>query len=224
MIKFFVVGVFVVVLGLLVFLNATFTSVPGRLQFTVFVAIWAAVKIWESFYTSKEKEVMKYHGDWTLLLTSLLYLATGVCVTFEFFCINRGIDWRLVTVGLPVTVGAVALRHWCIRTLGNQWAIHAIGPSQLAHPPALVTTGPYRYVRHPIYLSYILELVGVAAAFSAFYALIFAITVNTASYILRARYEERSATARLGEQYFEYKKKTAFMLPTVFNTRGQKTS
>ena len=213
MIKYFLTGVVVVLMGSLYFLNTMYPDVKGRLFFSVFVVLVALVKIWESFYTSKEKDALKYHGDWTLILTALLYFATGIVIVLEFFIINRKLNLYFVIIGLAIFLSAILLRCWSIKTLGNQWAIHVAGPSKLNNELALITTGPYKYVRHPIYLSYILDLMGLAIAFSAFYALLFVIIINVPSYILRSLFEEKSALKRFGQQYSEYKNKTSFMIP-----------
>jgi len=213
MIKYFLTGVIVVLMGSLYFLNTMYPDVKGRLFFSVFVVLVALVKIWESFYTSKEKDALKYHGDWTLILTSLLYFAAGIVIVLEFFIINRELNLYFITIGSAIFLSAILLRSWSVKTLGNQWAIHVAGPSKLNNELTLITTGPYKYVRHPIYLSYILDLMGLAVAFSAFYALLFVIIINVPSYILRSLFEEKSALKRFGQQYSEYKNKTSFMIP-----------
>lgn len=210
---------FIVVLtlpGLLLYLNIVHPEVRGGLVFSLFVIFVTVVKIWESFYTSKEKGVREYHGDWTLLLTSVLYFFTGLVIVFEFFNMNREMNSYLTVIGLITFLFAATLRYWSIKTLGDQWAIHAIGPSQLNHERVLVTTGPYKYVRHPIYLSYVLDLLGLTLALSTFYSLILVVTVNAPSYILRSKLEERSSIKRLGDDYVKYKEKISFMFPRIF--------
>jgi methyltransferase len=56
-----------------------------------------------------------------------------------------------------VLVGATALRVWCIRSLGTAWNVRASVPVDLVP----VTSGPYRYVRHPNYVAVILEFLAV---------------------------------------------------------------
>lgn len=213
MIKITIGVVIAVTLVALTLLNTSYPYVGGRYVFSVFVMFITGIKIWESFFTSKEKEATKYHGDWTLVLTSLLYLAAGVMMAWEFFNFNRGFSLTSVVLGLGLLLSAIVLRYWSIKSLGDQWAIHVSGQSQLPHELALVTQGPYKYVRHPIYLSYIVELLGLAILFSAFYSLIFVCVINIPSYIIRSQYEEKEAGKRLGERYLVYKKNTSFMAP-----------
>jgi len=72
---------------------------------------------------------------------------------------------NLAIVGLPVAVAGVlvlaaskALKFWAIGSLGLNWTFRV-----LVRPGSqLVTSGPYRYLRHPNYLAIIGELLGMA--------------------------------------------------------------
>lgn len=143
----------------------------------------------------------------------MLYFVAGAVIVFEFFVINRELNLFSVIIGFIIFLLAIILRRWSIKTLGNQWAIHVTGSSKLNDELVLVTTGPYKYIRHPIYVSYILDLVSLAIIFNAFYALFFVIIINIPSYILRSLSEEKSALKRFGQQYSGYKNKTSFMIP-----------
>jgi methyltransferase len=54
---------------------------------------------------------------------------------------------------LALLAGAHALRWWCIRTLGPQWNTRVIR----VPGAALVTGGPYRWLRHPNYVAVVVE-------------------------------------------------------------------
>ena len=54
---------------------------------------------------------------------------------------------------LAVSVGAQALRWWCITTLGRQWNTRVVIVPGLP----LVTGGPYRWIPHPNYVAVALE-------------------------------------------------------------------
>lgn len=51
-------------------------------------------------------------------------------------------------------LGAGVLRVWAIRSLGKHWNVRVIDSTQLG----VVTSGPYRFVRHPNYVAVFLEL------------------------------------------------------------------
>jgi methyltransferase len=59
--------------------------------------------------------------------------------------------------------GAVGLRLWVIRTLGDAWNVQA----HVAPTTAVVTRGPYRWVRHPNYVAVALEFACLPLAIGA---------------------------------------------------------
>jgi methyltransferase len=64
---------------------------------------------------------------------------------------------------LALVVLAQALRWWCIRTLGHQWNPRVIVVPGLPR----VTTGPYRWMRHPNYVAVVVEGVALPLVHSA---------------------------------------------------------
>ena len=76
----------------------------------------------------------------------------------------RGLaDGSTLLVGLAIFTAAKALKLWAIASLGVRWSFKV-----LVLPDApLVTTGPYRLLRHPNYVAVTGELVGVAIAVGA---------------------------------------------------------
>ena len=218
MIKLFIIIVLILSPLFILYLNLTHPYVEGRYFFSFLVLIIGIEKIWETFFTSKEKESRKHHGDWTLLITSLMYFISVLLVVAEFFYIGRKINVLIFVTGLLIYIFAGILRFWSIKTLGGQWAIHLTNKSQLSGEPILIKKGPYKYIRHPIYLGHFLELVGTAMIFNAFYSLIFIFVINLSLYVKRALYEEKISLHKFGNEYLSYKKETSFMLPIkIFN-------
>jgi protein-S-isoprenylcysteine O-methyltransferase Ste14 len=80
--------------------------------------------------------------------------------------------------------------------------------------PELVTTGPYRRVRHPIYSGLILAVLGTALA-TTLYGLI-AVAVLGGFFIYSATREEAYLTAQFPDAYPAYKQSTKMLIPFVF--------
>ena len=71
----------------------------------------------------------------------------------------RGIPSTLaLTAGIVLFAAAKALKWWAILTLGPFWTFRVI----VVPDARLVTSGPYRYLRHPNYVAVVGELAGVA--------------------------------------------------------------
>ena len=106
------------------------------------------------------------------------------------------LGWIVVAVGL-------ALGIWAGRTMGD--ALTAF--PRPARDAELVQRGPYRVVRHPIYLGGTLFFVGLGLVFSV-YAL--ALTAALAVlWVFKARHEERLLAERFPE-YADYRRRTVF--------------
>ena len=113
----------------------------------------------------------------------------------------------------PVSIGlqavAVLLMIWARVTFGMRSFHYAANPTE----GGLVTTGPYRYMRHPIYAAILLFLwTGVAANASPLgVALGLAATAMLA---LRIAFEERLVRRRYPE-YDDYARRTKRVIPFI---------
>lgn len=80
--------------------------------------------------------------------------------------------------------------------------------------PELVTTGPYRSVRHPIYSGIILAMIGTAIAVSLYWLI--AVALIGAYFIYSAVMEERHMASVFPDAYPKYKRSTKMMIPFTF--------
>jgi protein-S-isoprenylcysteine O-methyltransferase Ste14 len=77
----------------------------------------------------------------------------------------------------------------------------------------LVTTGPYRLVRHPIYLGLALLATGQALAFGAWPALLIVLAGVIPTFAWRARAEDKLLSRTFGERYAAYRQRTRMIIP-----------
>ena len=81
-------------------------------------------------------------------------------------------------------------------------------------PSGVVTTGAFRYVRHPLYLASIMTYIGLAVSTLSLFSFgVLAGIFFFHNYI--ASYEERLMEARLGEEYRQYKDRTGKWVPKI---------
>lgn len=94
-----------------------------------------------------------------------------------------------ITVAGAVVFGAAkALKYWAIVSLGPRWSFRVLVPLR----SELVTTGPYRIMRHPNYLGVLGELAGMALLAHAPVSGVAALLVFAALLRARIRVEERA--------------------------------
>jgi protein-S-isoprenylcysteine O-methyltransferase Ste14 len=101
------------------------------------------------------------------------------------------------------------------------WAIRASRAAKLTYifdgglPQGLATDGPYKYVRHPFYTSYIVFWSGWALATGSIWSFI-PVLCLTAFYVRAASQEEKLLMAApFSKAYREYRSRTGFMLPKI---------
>jgi protein-S-isoprenylcysteine O-methyltransferase Ste14 len=126
----------------------------------------------------------------------------------------RGPGWAdvLATVAISaLVIGSCALIVGAVRHLGRHWAIHA----RTIEHHELITTGPYRFVRHPIYTACGGLLVAMGLAFAPASALAVACVAYAAGTIIRTRAEDTLMAATFGPVFEEYRRRVPALLPRL---------
>ena len=121
-------------------------------------------------------------------------------------------DWfRLIMVGVAAL--SIPFTLWGYRTLGKNW-VHGMDPSKflLKKEHVLVTNGPYRYVRNPIYLGAFVFIIALALVAANWLLLLPALPIITIIYAQIGR-EELMLIDRFGDEYREYMRRTPRLIP-----------
>jgi len=118
-------------------------------------------------------------------------------------------DPWLQAIGLATFAAGLALAVWARRYLGRNWG----SPMSEKVDPELVTTGPYRTVRHPIYSGIILGLVGTAIAINWYWLI--AAGLAGSYFVYSAFVEERYLGRKFPDTYPAYKRATNMLIPFV---------
>ena len=120
---------------------------------------------------------------------------------------DDGVRWLGVT--LFATGGT--LRMWPVFVLGRRFSgLVAIQPGH-----TLVTTGIYRTIRNPSYLGLLITAFGWALAFRSGLGLALA-ALNIPPLIARMRSEEKLLSANFGQEYENYRSRTARLIPGLY--------
>ena len=81
-------------------------------------------------------------------------------------------------------------------------------------PNSVVSTGAFRYVRHPLYSAAILFYLGLAVSTASLFSLVLLVVIFL-FYNYIATYEERLMEMKFGEDYVSYKKRTGKWAPSI---------
>lgn len=145
--------------------------------------------------------------------TFLALLVSGTLVSIftlvEYLVRDLGFRPVPFIVGLIIAALSFAVRASAVRALGRMWSVHI----EIRREHELVQGGPFAWVRHPIYLAAILELVGALLFMNSLYTWGLFAVAFVPSLIARIRLEERAMIAQFGDAYVRYRKTTPAVLP-----------
>ncbi len=149
-------------------------------------------------------------GDRTPVLANFAAFALFFALTIAFVGSADGpVALLLALCGFLLAVAGSALVVWSRRELGSAWSF----VPTVVQGTGLVTTGPYRLVRHPIYLGLVLVATGEALVFGSWPALMTVLCAIVPTFAWRARVEEKLLSRTFGETYEAYRQRTKMIIP-----------
>jgi len=123
----------------------------------------------------------------------------------------RWTRWAGVVLGL-LTVPAA---RWVFTSLGRNVSETVL--TKRHH--ALVTTGPYRWIRHPLYTTGIALLLAIGLMAASWFILLFGLVTLASMRFVVIPLEERQLVMKFGDDYRAYIHRTGRLLPRVLDTR-----
>jgi protein-S-isoprenylcysteine O-methyltransferase Ste14 len=180
-----------------------------RACWILFSVIWllAAVSTKRSIYRESGGRRLRY---WILLVLAFLLLTKRHRLPYPF---NVGIIPPTKTVewmtGILCMAG-LAFCVWARATLGRNWS----GTITLKEGHELIESGPYRFVRHPIYTGLLAMFLATAIAFGHLGGFV-AVGVAFASFWIKLIEEEKLMRQQFPEQYRSYEQRVKRIIPFV---------
>lgn len=146
-------------------------------------------------------------------LTLRLFLCAGIlillCSISEYLFLGRGVSWPLFAIGWGMALFSFWLRRKAITALGKFWSLHV----EIRENHEFVRSGPFQFVRHPAYLSMILELLALALICNARFSFLLVILAFVPVLIMRIRLEETALVEKFGDEYQSYQRSTPAVIP-----------
>lgn len=151
-------------------------------------------------------------GDIQAVHTYHLMVGTGTAIVvgalLELYLVRPLFSPLHLLTGVLLYSAAFYLRHCAAKALGAMWSVHV--ETRAEHQ--LVQSGPYKYVRHPIYTAAIMEAVAILFLAHAIFSYFLLLPLGYAL-IQRIKFEERTLKEKFGQRYIEYIAKTPALLP-----------
>ncbi len=111
-------------------------------------------------------------------------------------------------IGVATVFVGLAFAVWARRHIGTNWS----GTVTVKEDHALVRTGPYALVRHPIYTGLLLAILGSGVARGELRG-VWAFALCTISFAVKLRLEERWMRQAFGEEYARYSAEVPALIP-----------
>ncbi len=120
--------------------------------------------------------------------------------------------WLLEIIGLLFYVSGFVLMCWALLTLGHYYQLGGSAPRS---GDKMVTTGPYRLIRHPMYAAALAISLGLALLIHSL-AFLCVFVVYLALIMGLVPLEEQELQKAYGARYTEYQRKTRMLIPAVY--------
>jgi protein-S-isoprenylcysteine O-methyltransferase Ste14 len=156
---------------------------------------------------------------WFILIALRPLAAVGVAMAIILvFSQPRWMAWSLVPlpawvrwIGVGLGVLGSVLLIWTMHTLGRNITDTVV--TRKEH--SLVVRGPYRWVRHPFYLAFLLGVTAISVVLANWLVWLFGITAFVLL-VIRTRKEEENLLARFGDNYRRYREQTGAFFPRLY--------
>lgn len=183
-------------------------------EMTISVLLWCAFSLYWSYASKDSKPADSSESRWSRALHVIWVNAAFLILLLPVPGLTRRFlpasPW-LIYSGLAIQAAFTLLAIWGLRHLGSNWS----GEVRIASGHQLVTSGPYRFVRHPIYTAVLGMYVGTILVSGEIHALV-AIVVVILAYWRKIRMEERALRETFGDAFQEYRRGTWAWVPLIY--------
>jgi methyltransferase len=162
------------------------------IAFLILLALVAALRLVELRISGRHRRELVARGAakvdeprfrWMVLLHTAVLIGAAVEVVF----LKRPFLPALGRVMFVIFLAANVVRWWVIRTLGDHWNVQIMDSTRLG----VITTGPFRFVRHPNYAAVFAEMLALPLIHAAWVTAIAGTLAHAAVLAQRLSMEER---------------------------------
>ncbi|MFA6446383.1 MAG: isoprenylcysteine carboxylmethyltransferase family protein [Candidatus Paceibacterota bacterium] len=178
--------------------------------FIVQISIW----IVSAFST---KKTLDNKGGWLMRIMAIIFIVFAIILKDDSADLIPvfGLDfWNYsLSIGIIadlVTLSGVIFMIWARFSLGKNWSANVV----LKEDHELITSGPYKYVRHPIYSGLLLMILGIAIYSGSFVGFFLFVLFFIGAYY-KASKEEKLLIKYFPEQYPKYIRDVRALIPFV---------
>ncbi|WP_123053363.1 isoprenylcysteine carboxylmethyltransferase family protein [Clostridium sp. JN-1] len=180
--------------------------------FLIWLIVECAIFIF-TFHKSFSKNSDKKFKDKGSFFT--IVIGVYACIYFSFLFrnkLNLILPHSFFWVGIIFMSVGIVIRCWAVFTLRKFFSLSVIVESK----QSIVSSGPYKLIRHPAYTGTILTLIGISISIKSIMSILTALIIISVVYGYRIKIEEKVLINSFGKEYLNYINKTWKLIPWVF--------
>lgn len=166
-------------------------------------------RLMHSTPSSSRRDKLSLRFLWTAITLSI---AAGVLITLSGFGSVVPGNHVATLCGLFLIVAGLVFRWTAILTLRKYFTVDV----SIRSDHRIISSGLYRFIRHPAYSGSLLSFLGLAISFSNWLAALVAFVPITVAFLYRIKVEEEALGAFFGDGYTNYCSKTRRLIPGIY--------
>ncbi|MDG5472918.1 isoprenylcysteine carboxylmethyltransferase family protein [Jeotgalibacillus sp. ET6] len=147
-----------------------------------------------------------------LYIFTSLFFTIAAALFLQEFREEDSLVLPMKTLGFLLFLTGVILRFWGITHLKAQFTRHVT----VRDGDEIVSSGPYRRLRHPLYTGLLFIAVGMALYFTSLIAAVAGGLLTGFMLLKRIRYEEKLLVEKFGPDYEKWMSRRARLLPFIY--------
>jgi protein-S-isoprenylcysteine O-methyltransferase Ste14 len=189
-----------------------FHSTLPRAIFFVVVVVWAFFEVRQSIRTRPEATVVPGGSRRPIAFAYVLGVLGAVAIEHNLHGLTIHPAALATWGGLIIMSLGVVLRLWCFHTLGRYFTFIV----QTSEDQPVITTGPYRVLRHPSYAALLLIFIGWGLVYDNWGSLVVLTVAVASGLVYRIGVEERALSRDLGGKYQTFAATRKRLIPFVW--------
>lgn len=158
------------------------------------------LRIFEVIYLAGKKEKGEIKNDWITFLIVLFYGLVISSSISEFLIVRKKLNLFVSLFSFVLLLFRFSIKMWAVKTLGKFWSPYI----EIRNEHKLIKIGPYKYMRHPVYLCNIIEILVTPLILNAYYTALTFSALCIPVIITRMYYEEKALIQKFGNEYIKY--------------------
>lgn len=190
-----------------------------RIFYLLIASLWIVWTIywWTSALRAK-RNVRNTGWYWNIgiriiiIIIVLIFLHVPILYHFALHTHSKSFYTNPLTgvIGIIIALFGFALSIWARVCLGRNWGM----PMATKEKPELITSGPYKFIRHPIYTGMIVAMIGTTIVTTILWLIPLIFVLGY--FIYSSKIEEKNMLKQFPKEYKEYMKQTKALIPFIY--------